>query len=483
MSAPKDPAVTPEPEVREEKTPEVLEQPDDKFLKAVHDLTEAVKASGTDAEKRLAAAKIMQDVEKAREKNRRVVVADTPGAYRSMKDILSRPARLDIDKDIQELNDKAFDRMEVRTWLAKKAALNGSPYSQPKWSEIPEYRELMDLHTKAAGSWWDTGSAAGGAEWVPTGYSARVIDYYTLPTTVASQFPQEMMPDGEGSRRVPSEITEATVYIATQTAAATANMFNTSLFSQAQTDYATLTAVKHEVDQGVSVEGTEDMVINTLERMRNGIRKAMAKAADGLCINAQRTPSDATLDDAPATSGLYYADAAGIGLRIHCIEQSTPYTTAVGGPLTGTTVLTGREAMGKYGVNTQEQRLFVSPVAYLGLLQDTNLITVDKMGAQATLVTGQMASIGGVPVVVTEGMPETLDAGGINAGTGSVTGAIIANVTRFIFGSKRTLEILTVPHPGYDSVVLIGRQRVAFAPSKDHTDASDHTAHYFINVS
>jgi len=42
----------------------------------------------------------------------------------------------------------------------------------------------------------------------------------------------------------------------------------------------------------------------------------------------------------------------------------------------------------------------VSPECYLNLLEDTNFLTMDKVGDRATLLTGQVGMVLGSPVVV-----------------------------------------------------------------------------------
>lgn len=85
----------------------------------------------------------------------------------------------------------------------------------------------------------------------------------------------------------------------------------------------------------------------------------------------------------------------------------------------------------------------VSPEFYvLKLIVDTNLLTVDKMGDLATLRVGQVASIGGHPVVISEFIDKQYNASGIyDDTTKTKTGTIIVNPQRWALGVRSDLML------------------------------------------
>jgi len=88
----------------------------------------------------------------------------------------------------------------------------------------------------------------------------------------------------------------------------------------------------------------------------------------------------------------------------------------------------GRAAMGKYGVKPTDLALIVNSAKYLQLLDDALVTTVDKFGPAATIITGQLGSIRGVPIFVNDSAPGSSAVG--------VTNAALTLVNRKMWGFK-----------------------------------------------
>ena len=104
--------------------------------------------------------------------------------------------------------------------------------------------------------------------------------------------------------------------------------------------------------------------------------------------------------------------------------------------------MAARKALGAWGLNPSELVLFVSTQAYYELLEDTNFLTVDKAGPAATLLTGQVGSVGNTPVVVSASFD------GVVAGNAA---AVIVNAMNFLAGTHRGMRV--------DSDDIIAEQR------------------------
>jgi hypothetical protein len=90
----------------------------------------------------------------------------------------------------------------------------------------------------------------------------------------------------------------------------------------------------------------------------------------------------------------------------------------------------------------------------LKLLTDTNLITVDKMGDRATLLTGQVGSIAGHPVVMSEFIDKEYNASGIyDHVTRTKTGVLIYHRGRWVKAVRRgprvEVEVVARQHTTY----------------------------------
>jgi hypothetical protein len=93
-----------------------------------------------------------------------------------------------------------------------------------------------------------------------------------------------------------------------------------------------------------------------------------------------------------------------------------------------------RRDLGTWGLDPSELVYIVSTENYFDLLEDTNFLTVDKVGTQATLLTGQIGAVGNTPVLVSAEFEDKA------AGT---VGAICLNPGNFLVGNQRGLRIDT----------------------------------------
>jgi hypothetical protein len=104
-----------------------------------------------------------------------------------------------------------------------------------------------------------------------------------------------------------------------------------------------------------------------------------------------------------------------------------------------------------------------SPEHYLKkILTDTNLLTVDKYGTFATVITGEVGKIGGRRLVLSEFVTADLDTTGLYTGSNTTSGVLIVNMARFLIGRRRSqrIEIETVvrEHTHY----VVASERLAF---------------------
>lgn len=96
-----------------------------------------------------------------------------------------------------------------------------------------------------------------------------------------------------------------------------------------------------------------------------------------------------------------------------------------------------RADLGAWGLEQSELRYVVSTDVYYNLLDDTLFQTMDKVGPQATLLSGQIGMIGQTPVLVSDAFPTK--AGGANTASTNI-GAICVAPANFIAGSQRGLR-------------------------------------------
>ena len=104
-----------------------------------------------------------------------------------------------------------------------------------------------------------------------------------------------------------------------------------------------------------------------------------------------------------------------------------------------------RGKLGKYGVRPSDLAFISDINTYIKALTISNFRTLDKLGPSATLLTGQLGAVEGVPLIVSEQMKLADTDGKVtDAGNATNTGRLlIVNRTQWRVGFRRELAIET----------------------------------------
>jgi HK97 family phage prohead protease/HK97 family phage major capsid protein len=216
--------------------------------------------------------------------------------------------------------------------------------------------------------------------------------------------------------------------------------FGTSASSGTQRTHTineiTLSAYKLATKEFIAFEEDEDSILPILPLVRDAMARRMAKTLDKAMLLGDGTGAGSTSGQIAAlVKGLASYDpvAGNVGGTLD-ISDAAKFTVAK--------AMAARKALGAWGLNPSELVLFVSTQAYYELLEDTNFLTVDKAGPAATILTGQVGSVGNTPVVVSASF-DAAAAGG--------AAAVIVNPMNFLAGTHRGMRV--------DSDDIIAEQR------------------------
>lgn len=143
-----------------------------------------------------------------------------------------------------------------------------------------------------------------------------------------------------------------------------------------------LTARKLATKEFVTLDEELDAILPILPFVRDAMQRRMARGWD----NALLLGTGASASN-PIT-GLVARDSA------------SAVTVTVANKVTAATLTALRKDLGVMGLMPSDVTYIVSTEAYYELLEDTNFMTVDKIGPNATLLTGQVGMIGGSKVLV-----------------------------------------------------------------------------------
>ena len=181
----------------------------------------------------------------------------------------------------------------------------------------------------------------------------------------------------------------------------------------------------------------EDVLVPLLQFQIEALTRRMARAIDKSLLRGDGSLTGFTASPTNAiTAGSGYTSVI-TGLvslaETASLKVSTGGTTTKATP---TTIASLRAMLGRYGLEVGANLVYFTSIeGYNDLVTTSDFRTIDKFGDKATYFTGQVGSIYGIPVVVTE----FLDVVGVS---GNQVGALVY-LPGFIIGRRRSLEVET----------------------------------------
>lgn len=191
----------------------------------------------------------------------------------------------------------------------------------------------------------------------------------------------------------------------------------------------TLNAYKVATNEYLNYEEEEDSLLVIMPIVRDAMIRRLARSVDRAYLIGGGSGSD---------------PVKGIALY----DASSAVTPAVGGAATIANLRAMRKDLGAWGLDPAELVYVVSTEVYYDLLDDTTFQTMNQVGPQATLLTGQVGQIGNTPVLVSGEFP-TKASGAATASTN--IGAMVFAPGNFLAGNQRGLR--------FDTQELVETQR------------------------
>jgi HK97 family phage major capsid protein len=191
----------------------------------------------------------------------------------------------------------------------------------------------------------------------------------------------------------------------------------------------TLNAYKVATNEYMNYEEEEDSLIVLMPIVRDAMVRRVARAVDRAYLSGAGSGTD-------PVKGLALYNAT---------STVTPTNTGV---CTIANLRAMRKALGAWGLDPAELVYIVSTEIYYDLLDDTTFQTMNQVGVQATLLTGQVGSIGNTPVLVSGEFPTK--AGGAATASTNID-AICVAPGNFLAGNQRGLR--------FDTQELVETQR------------------------
>ena len=340
----------------------------------------------------------------------------------------------------------------------------------------------QDYDSRALQAWersvqraMDSTTAGAGDELVGREEARQLWADVNVETAVASLFETVTMPSNPFD--IPLQLGDVNWYPGTANVAVSST--NLSTAKQTLTAYELVGMVPwaYELD--------EDAVIAMMAEVRATLLRNSAQVLDDIVLNADTSLTGNINHDGTALTATTAGHAhylVGFDGLVHLpLVDNTAMRNDHNAAVSADMFNELRRKLGKYGLRPSELAFVTDVNTFIAVQSITEFQTVDKLGPNATLLTGQLGSVEGVPVVVSEQMA-LADADGKVTAAGNVASTgrlLLVNRTQWRKGFKRELLIETERDVQRRQNVMVVSMRVAFAERTGSRTSAAHTALQF----
>ncbi len=306
-----------------------------------------------------------------------------------------------------------------------------------------------------------------GDEWVPDLWSSQLWEKARLDNVILPLFKTVEMPSNP--YEWPIEGADPTVYYVPETTnenqLALNDANNPTPDSKVGSGKVTFNAKKLSLRVGISAELVEDSIIGVAAQYRKQAIRAIEDAIDNVLLNGDTDATASTninlIDGTPAATAKY--------LSMNGLRKLWIITTAANGVDGGSAAVTlaqlrsARFSLDRaYSAKPDDLVVITHSEAYAKLLGLSEFITMDKAGALATAMTGQIGFVDGMRVLVSNEYALTNAAGKIPAAGGTLGSYTVAYRPGWYVDYRRRISASMDFIPYFDSYQLSATVRLAF---------------------
>ena len=333
----------------------------------------------------------------------------------------------------------------------------------------PRMLEDWQSNLKAA---MDSTTAGTGDELVDTQEARALWDDVNLETAIAPLFHAVQMPSNPF--QIPLQLGDVNWYPGAENTAVTG--------SAPATARQTMTAHELVAEVPWSYDLDEDAVIAMMDELRRSLLRNAHEVIDDVILNGDTTTQNninadgATIAATTAASGHFLIGFDGL-LHLPLVDNTAmgnDHNAAVSADMFNEI----RGKLGKYGVRPSDLAYIMDVNTYIKSLAVASFRTLDKFGPQATVLTGQLGAVEGIPVIVSEQMRLADADGKVTSGANTNTKGrlLIVNRSQWRVGFKRELTIETVRDAQKRQNIMVVSFRIALQERSGSRSTATHTA-------
>lgn len=389
---------------------------------------------------------------------------------------LVRPEALqelaEAKKSIRDaLTHDAFFAWEERALKAKETMIGYPTAGAAKFRDsLVGWRSQMFQQWRKA---LDSATAGSGDELVPTMEAAELWMDVNLETKVLPLFTQFPMPTNPFD--IPAQFGDVNWYPTAENEQGTTTTVATAK--------ATLTA--YELKAGIPFSDTldEDSIVALVPELRRQLAMNAAEVIDDVLLNGDTTATNGVNSDgatiAKSTAGKAHWLLGFDGLIHLPIIDNTAQRTAHSSTITAALYNLNLVKLARHAIpGRRGDVVHISDInTYVKALTIDEVETVDKFGPRATISSGELASVYGVPYIVSEQMKLADADGKVTDSGGNSTGRVLTvNVTQWRTGFRRQITFEADREVGKSQTVLYVSFRIAFTERTGTRSSAKHTA-------
>ena len=333
---------------------------------------------------------------------------------------------------------------------------------------LPRIPKMHQHEHLAALKAMDSAESGFGSQLVGAQYVRDLWDAARIDSRVWSLFDSIEMNDPTAYVPVAADIPEL-LFVSESTASNSSNFTTTKTGS----NRVTMSAKKFAVHQMWSGEMEEDSIIPYVAFLRAQLAYGIAHYMDSLALNGDTTNAgtgNINLDDADPADTKHYL--AFDGIRHAGLVDNTANSKDIAGGITLAALqaakgrMLDRTYLNAWGHPTNKADLVyvADPQTADAIAMLDQVLTVDKYGQRATVLTGEQAQVLGHPLIASMAMSLTEADGKVSTTGGNNTKGQIAAFNRRAFkaGWRRQVRIETERLPASDQTRIVATMRCAF---------------------
>lgn len=294
-----------------------------------------------------------------------------------------------------------------------------------------------------------------GDEFVPTDLSGELQRRLYLASNLYAALAGSEIDQPSQPYELPLSTTRPSFYLETTEGQATTA-------SDSGTGKVVMDAKKFMAKVLFSYELDEDSIIPILPLLQQQLADAAAATFESVLLNGDDT---ATHQDSDTHAIAKAPEKAYKGLRKFALAVAALKSDWSTGGINAANVRAAKKLMKLYGNDTRNLFMVVGSLGENDVLGIAELMTVDKAGPRASILTGSVGSIYNIPIITSAACRENLNASGVYDGTTTTKGSVVIfNRTRFLLGRRREFTIETEKDIDTQQMKVVASFRKSFVP-------------------